>query len=219
MKPVKIQLAIDTLDGAHALELARLAAPWVDILEAGTPLIKSVGINIVRLLKAAHPDKTILADLKSSDVGAYEANMAFQAGADIVTTQGITTLATIAEVQREADRWGRRAEVDLTGVAGPVARTRQLQGVGVSLVLYHRSIDEEVTSGALWDETACATVKELCSLGLDVAIAGGIHAGILPLVCAAPLYGIVVGRGITAQPDPAAAAQAIFQRVRELWPA
>ena len=82
----KIQLALDTLDGDHALELAQLAAPFVDILEAGTPLIKSVGICIVTKLKAAHPDKTILADLKSSDVGAYEADMAFRAGADIVTT-------------------------------------------------------------------------------------------------------------------------------------
>jgi 3-hexulose-6-phosphate synthase len=101
----KIQLAIDKLDWDDALRLAALAAPYVDILEAGTPLIKSVGIRIVSELKAAHPDKLVLADLKSSDVGAYEANMAFKAGADIVTTQGITTLATIAEVQREADKW------------------------------------------------------------------------------------------------------------------
>jgi 3-hexulose-6-phosphate synthase len=219
MNPVKIQLALDTLDGEHALELARLSAPWVAILEAGTPLIKSVGIDIVRKLKEAHPDKLVLADLKSSDVGAYEANMAFRAGADIVTTQGITTLATIAEVQREADRWDRRAEVDMTGVADPVAKAREVQAFGVSLVLYHRSIDEEVTVGARWDEKACQTVKALCSLGLDVAIAGGVNTEILPLLCEAPLYAVVVGRGITAQGDPAAAAQAIARRIQEIWPA
>lgn len=82
----KIQMAIDTLDWDHALKLAASAAPYVEILEAGTPLIKSVGIRIVSELKATHPDKLVLADLKSSDVGAYEANMAFQAGADVVTT-------------------------------------------------------------------------------------------------------------------------------------
>jgi 3-hexulose-6-phosphate synthase len=144
---VKLQLAMDTLDGDEALRLADCTAAFVDILEAGTPLIKSVGINIVRRLKAAHPDKIILADLKSSDVGAYEANMAFTAGADIVTTQGITTFATIAEVQREADKWKRRAEVDMTGVKDPVARAKEVQAAGVSLVLYHRSIDEELTEG------------------------------------------------------------------------
>jgi 3-hexulose-6-phosphate synthase len=171
---VKLQLALDTLDEDEAVKLAASVAPYAQILEAGTPLIKSVGVNIVRKLRTAHPDKIILADLKSSDVGAYEANMAFQAGADIVTTQGITTFATICEVQREADRWKRRAEVDMTGVKDPVERARQVKEAGVSLVLYHRSIDEELTEGALWDAKAVDTVSRMCSLGLDVAIAGGI---------------------------------------------
>lgn len=215
---VKLQLALDTLDGDRALELARLTCSYVDILEAGTPLIMSVGIGIVTRLKSTHPRKSILADLKSSDAGAYEASMAFTAGADIVTTQGITTLATIAEVQHEADRWGRRAEVDMTGVQDPVTRAREVQSLGVNLVLYHRSIDEETTRGALWDERACQTVEELCNLGLDVAIAGGLSLEVLPLLCQARPYGIVVGRGITAQPDPVASAKAIAQRLKEIWP-
>ena len=215
---VKLQLAMDTLDGDEALHLAEATAPFVNILEAGTPLIKSVGINIVRKLKAAHPDKLVLADLKSSDVGAYEANMAFTAGADIVTTQGITTFATIAEVQREADKWKRRAEVDMTGVLDPVARAKEVKEAGVSLVLYHRSIDEELTEGALWDEKAINTVREMCSLGIDVAIAGGIQYDILPLLRGVPIYGVVVGRGITTQPDPAKTAQKIAEHIHEIWP-
>lgn len=215
---VKLQLALDTLDGEEALKLASLAAPYVNILEAGTPLIKSVGINIVTRLKSAHPDKIILADLKTSDVGAYEADMAFRAGADILTTQGITTLATIREVQRVADKWKRRAEVDMTGVKDPVARTKEVKVVGVSLVLYHRSIDEEITQGALWDEKAVQVVREMCSLGLDVAIAGGLNQDAFPLLRGLPIYGIVVGRGITAQADPAKVAQKIAQFIREIWP-
>jgi len=210
---------MDTLDGDEALGLAASIAPYADIIEAGTPLIKSVGINIVKKLKSIHPEKIILADLKSSDVGAYEANMAFTAGADIVTTQGITTLATIREVQGEANKWKRRAEVDMTGVKDPVARAKEVKESGISLVLYHRSIDEELTQGALWDERAVNTVREMCNLGLDVAIAGGIHYDILPLLSGVPLYGIVIGRGITAQPKPAQAAEKIARRIREIWPA
>lgn len=215
---VKLQLALDTLDGDEALKLASIAAPFVNILEAGTPLIKSVGISIVTRLKAAHPDKLILADLKSSDVGAYEAEMAFKAGADIVTTQGITTLATIREVQREADKWKRRAEVDMTGVDDPTARTKQVLELGVGLVLYHRSIDEETTQGALWDEKAVNTVRVMCALGLDVAIAGGINYDTLPLLSGIPIYGVVIGRGITAQPNPAEAAKKIAEHIRKIWP-
>lgn len=216
---VKLQLALDTLDGEEALRLASLAAPYVNILEAGTPLIKSIGISIVTRLKATHPDKIVLADLKSSDVGAYEAEMAFRAGADIVTTQGITTLATIREVQREADKWKRRAEVDMTGVMDPVQRAKEVREAGVSLVLYHRSIDEETTQGALWDERAVQTVREMCSLGLDVAIAGGVNQDVLPLLQDVPVYGVVVGRGITAQADPAEAARDIANCIREIWQA
>jgi len=216
---VKLQLAMDTLDGDLALKLAASIAPYADIFEAGTPLIKSVGINIVNKLKSSYPEKTILADLKSSDVGAYEANMAFTAGADVVTTQGITTLATICEVQREADKWNRRAEVDMTGVKDPIARAKEVKESGVSLVLYHRSIDEERTQGAQWDERAVNTVREMCNLGLDVAIAGGIHYDILPLLSGVPIYGIVIGRGITAQSDPVEAAEKIARRIREIWPA
>ena len=214
----KIQLAMDTLNFDHALELARQASPFVDILEAGTPLIKSVGIGIVRALRATYPDKKILADLKSSDVGAYEANMAFEAGADIVTTQGITTLATIAEVQREADKWKRRAEVDMTGVKDVVARAKEVKAVGVSLILYHRSIDEEMTAGALWDKQAVQTIQTLCDLGMDVAIAGGVNLDVLPLLQGIPLYGIVVGRGITGQADPTAMAKAMVGCVNKIWP-
>jgi 3-hexulose-6-phosphate synthase len=213
----KLQLALDTLDCNEALRLASLVAPFVEIIEAGTPLIKSAGIGIVTQIKSAHPDKIVLADLKSSDVGAYEAEMAFRAGADIVTTQGITTLATIREVQREADKWKRRAEVDMTGVKDPIARAREVRDVGVSLVLYHRSIDEEVTQGALWDDQAVDTVREMCRLGVDVAIAGGIHQDILPLLRSVPIYGVVVGRGITTQADPAQAAQSISQCMHEIW--
>lgn len=215
---IKIQLALDTLNGDEALRLAESVSDSIDIFEAGTPLIKSVGIDIVRKIKSAHPNKIVLADLKSSDVGAYEANMAFTAGADIVTTQGITTLATIREVQREADRWKRRAEVDMTGVRDPIARAKEVKDAGISLVLYHRSIDEELTQGALWDENTVNIVREMCTLGLDVAIAGGIHYDILPLLKGVPVYGIVIGRGITAQPDPVYAAEKTAQRIREIWP-
>ncbi len=121
-----------------------------------------------------------LADLKSSDVGAYEVNMAFEAGAGFVTTQGITTLATIIEVRYEADSWHRRAEVDMTGVSNPEVKSREVQKAGVSLVLYHRSIDQEVTEKALWDEKACATVRAMCALGLDVAVAGDVTRDVFP---------------------------------------
>ncbi len=209
----KIQVALDTLDMDEALRIANLTHTYVDILEAGTPLIKSVGIKIVTALKEKYPDKLVLADLKSSDVGSYEANMAFKAGADIVTTQGITTLATIESVQREADKWKRRAEVDMTGVADVVRRAQELTKIGVNLILFHRSIDEELNKGAAWNESAFQILQKLCDLGIDVGVAGGINLDNVANLLKFPLYGIVVGRGITGQKDPGAVAKEFRQRL------
>ena len=80
-------------------------------------------------------------------------------------------------------------------------------------------IDQELTEGALWDEKACAIVREMCALGPDVAVAGGLNIDILPRLAGLPVYALVIGRGITGQADPLRAAQAIFERRRELWPA
>lgn len=214
---IRIQLALDMLDRGRAIEVAKLCAPYVDIIEAGTPLIKSVGIGIVKILKQTHNTHLVVADLKSSDVGAYEAEMAFSAGADIITTLGVTTTATIIEVQREADKWNRQALVDMTGVKDPVERALELKDYGINMVLYHRSIDEEVTQGAVWNDEACRTVMELTNLGMDVLVAGGINLNTLPLLCKIKLYGIIIGRSITAHEDPAFAAREFKQKSREFW--
>ena len=92
---VKLQVAMDVLDLPSALTLAGKVAGSVDILELGTPLVKSAGIGAVSAIKAAHPDKLVFADMKTADAGALEAELAFDAGADLVTVMGAVDDATI----------------------------------------------------------------------------------------------------------------------------
>ncbi|WP_030534439.1 orotidine 5'-phosphate decarboxylase / HUMPS family protein, partial [Prauserella rugosa] len=54
---VRLQVAMDVLDLPSALTLAGQVAEYVDVLELGTPLVKSAGISAVSAVKAAHPDK------------------------------------------------------------------------------------------------------------------------------------------------------------------
>lgn len=213
----KIQVALDFAEMDQALDVARSVSQWVDILEAGTPLIKSAGLEVVRRLRSEHPDKLIVADMKSTDVGAMEAEMAFKAGADFTVAAGITTLATIEEVQREADQWGRRCIVDLTGVEDVHGKCRMLVDIGVDLVLVHRSIDEELTKGISWNPEECRIIGELSSLGLEVMVAGGIGSSNLPMFVGNPIYAVVIGRGITTQENPSSAAEQIATQIAELW--
>jgi len=69
-----IQLALDSLDNATTFKLATLAAPYVDVLEIGTPNIKANGLTLVRELKRKFPNKLLLVDLKTMDAGEYEAS-------------------------------------------------------------------------------------------------------------------------------------------------
>jgi 3-hexulose-6-phosphate synthase len=216
--PCKLQIALDFAEMEPALQAAREVAPWVDILEAGTPLIKSVGLEVVRRLRSEHPDKLIYADMKSTDVGAFEAGLAFESGADFTVASGVTTLATIREVQRVAREWGRRCVVDLTGVREVRSRCAELKPLGVDLVLVHRSIDEEVTSGAAWREEDCAELLAIHDMGIEVMIAGGLTSQTIPMFCSVPLYAVVVGRGITAQSNPGQTAEVIAAIIRQQFP-
>jgi 3-hexulose-6-phosphate synthase len=99
---MKLQFAMDTLTTEAALELAAAAAPHVDIIELGTPLIKSAGLSAITAIKDAHPDKIVFADLKTMDAGELEADIAFQAGADLVTVLGVAGDSTIVGAVKAA---------------------------------------------------------------------------------------------------------------------
>ena len=76
-----LQVALDTHNLHRALQIARESVEGgVDWLEAGTPLIKSVGMEAVRELKKLFPSMKIVADLKIMDVGGYETEIAAKAG-------------------------------------------------------------------------------------------------------------------------------------------
>src|SRR2546422_1028396 len=98
MEPV-LQVALDHMHLKRALLAAKEAVDGgADWLEAGTPLVKSEGIEVVRQLKKSFPGKTIVADLKTMDTGAFEVEIAAKAGADVITVMGVTDDATIVIV-------------------------------------------------------------------------------------------------------------------------
>jgi len=80
MRPVKpiLQIALDFVDLPRAIAVAEEAvtggAGW---LEAGTPLIKSEGLQSVRELHARFPDHVIVADMKTMDAGRTEGGTGF----------------------------------------------------------------------------------------------------------------------------------------------
>ena len=113
MKPV-LQVALDFLNLKRALGVAEEAvAGGVDWLEAGTPLIKSEGLDAVRELRKKFPQATIVADMKIMDVGRIETEAAAKAGANIVCVLAAASDSTIRECVEAGKNYGAKIEADL----------------------------------------------------------------------------------------------------------
>src|SRR5208283_1988713 len=79
------QIALDVTDLPSALGPLQRAAPEVDIIECGTVLVLAEGLRAVREIRALFPDKEILADIRIAEAGKLLSEMAFEAGASLVS--------------------------------------------------------------------------------------------------------------------------------------
>ena len=199
----KLQVAIDLLKIEDAIALATKVAPYVDIIELGTPLIKSEGLSGIRKMKDAFPDKLVLADFKTADAGELEAGMAFGAGADYVTILGTTGDSTIDVAVKAAVANGKGVVVDTIGVKDRVKRAKEAIALGAEFVELHAGLDEQAEDGysiqVLIDEAARAGVK--------VSIAGGVNSSSITAVKQSGAIVAVAGAAIYGAEDPAQAAK------------
>jgi len=191
-KPV-LQVALDFMHLKRALQAAKEAveggADWV---EAGTPLIKSEGVEVVRALRKAFPGRVIVADLKTMDTGAFEVEIAAKAGADVVTVMGVTDDATIAEAVKAARRYGAKIMVDLMRVPDKPKRAKELEALGVHYLNLHVSIDEQMIA-----RTPLEELKAVCKASsLPVAVAGGLNSETVAQAVKAGARIIIVGGAI-----------------------
>lgn len=114
---MKIQLAIDRVSIEKALEISQKVNSYVDIIEVGTSLIKDFGVVSIQKIKSAFPDKSVLADIKTIDEGAYEFNSAFNSGADIATVMGASAIDTLRACYEVTQRLNKIMMIDLLEVS------------------------------------------------------------------------------------------------------
>lgn len=202
---MKLQFAMDTLTTDAALELAAAAAPYVDILELGTPLIKSAGLSAITAIKDAHPDKVVFADLKTMDAGELEADIAFSAGADLVTVLGVAGDSTIAGAVQAAKKHGKGIVVDLIGVSDKPKRAKEVVALGAEFVEMHAGLDEQAEEGF----TFSTLLRDGEASGVPFSVAGGINASTIASVRQSGAGVAVAGAAIYGAPDVGAAAAAL----------
>lgn len=200
---MRIQVALDLTDLLKAVNMARsLCNAGADLLEAGTPLIKAFGIGAVGLIKSACPSAEVVADLKTADVGALEAELAKTAGADSATVMAATNLETIEEFINKARELGLKAVLDTIGVLRPYDRVKEiLDKARPDLVVVHIGIDVQKRRGVTLDQLIAEALK-VKELGLPVAVAGGIGQRELEKIANTGIDVAIIGRAITSSTSP-----------------
>jgi 3-hexulose-6-phosphate synthase/6-phospho-3-hexuloisomerase len=196
-------VALDFVDTGRAMKCAREAvAGGADWLEAGTPLIKSEGIAVIRALREEFPDKHVVADLKTMDAGRGEMEMASKAGANSASVLGAASDATIRECVAAGKNYGIEVEVDLIGSADYAEAARRAEKLGAHAVAVHLGIDEQMHGKDPF--AALRAVREAVSI--RVSVAGGINSETAAEAVKAGADVIVVGGALTKSPDATAAA-------------
>ncbi len=201
-----LQIALDFIDLPRALKLAKEAVSGgADWLEAGTPLIKSIGMNSIREIKKRFPGKIIVADMKIADTGRTEVEIAAKSGADIVVVLGTASIATIKECVEAAANYGAKIMVDLMDLKLTGKKVAEVERTGVDYLCVHTAIDEQMKG-----KTSFKNVKDLASITeLPVAVAGGINSENAVDAVNAGADIVIVGGSVTKSANAAKAVKEI----------
>ncbi|KYC54433.1 MAG: Bifunctional enzyme Fae/Hps [Candidatus Methanofastidiosum methylothiophilum] len=181
----------------------------IDWIEAGTPLIKSEGMEAIRELKKTFPGKKIVADMKTMDTGDFETEMASKAGADIISILGASDDSTIKEAIKAAKKYNSEIMVDLINVKDKVGRAAEVQKMGAKYVCIHVGIDQQMKG-----ENPLQDIKDVKeAVNITIATAGGLNSENAPEVVSAGADIVIVGGAITKAANLLEATKRIRQSI------
>lgn len=211
----QVQIALDLIRLEDAVRIARTAiSQGIGWLEAGTPLIKSEGMRGVRALSRSFPSETVVADMKTLDAGAVETEMAFRAGAKVVSISGLAHDRTVRDSIRITARYDGMLMADLLMSPNPRRRAGQLESLGVDLVCVHTGVDVQK---ALHSRLRVSrTIRDITrALRIPVAAAGGVDPMTAEALVKSGVKVIVVGGWITRSRNPSKASGQVMKKVRD----
>lgn len=206
MKP-KLQLALDMVDLDKALMVAEQSADNVEIIEIGTVLAIEAGLDSVRKLREKLPEATLLADIRIIKAGGKLAEIAYSAGADIVTLISDATDETFEAVKKVKEKEkGREVLIEINDSYSE-DDLKKWKEYNLIHLIFHRG--SEITStNEEWNERDFNEIKRLNELGFKVYVTGGIGIEEISLFENVPVECFIIGRTIAGAADPKQSAAA-----------
>lgn len=213
MEPV-LQVALDFLELSRALGVAREAAKggatWI---EAGTPLLKSEGLEAIRSLRREFPRAYLIADTKTLDAGRTEFEAAAKAGANCATVCVTESDSTVLECIEAGRNFGIDVCVDLLGLKGDrlIEVARKCEEWGAHHVSLHLPIDDQMRGLDVAAELRVLRPH----VTIPIAVAGGVNSESAPAMVKAGAQIVIVGGAIAKSADAAGATRTILKAIRE----
>ncbi len=208
-----LQVALDFIDLEEAVKVAEKSVDaGVDIVEVGTPLLKSSGIGGIKRILEASRGRAVLADTKTADAGDVEVQIAKLGGASIMTVLGIMDDSTIESAVKKARELDVLVQADLINVKDVITRAKELKELGVDIIGLHVGLDVQkkrgITVAALKEE-----IREISKF-TAVSVAGGLNGNTIRDLLDIPISIYVVGGAITKSKDPYSATKEIVNIIR-----
>lgn len=206
-----IQLALDRVTIEDALAIVKETEEYIDLIEVGTSLIKEYGIESVRKIKNAYPHKRVVADIKTIDNAEYEFNLCFDAGADIATVMGVSSIETIKKCLQITNKKQKIVMVDLLNTTEN--KRNQLFSLSNPNVIFcdHLSKDEQEILGKR------NTFSHLDNVwSIRYAVAGGITTDSVDQLVDKKLEIAIIGSAITNSSKPEKTAKRFKELLKGL---
>ncbi|WP_338599844.1 orotidine 5'-phosphate decarboxylase / HUMPS family protein [Sulfolobus tengchongensis] len=205
-----LQVALDFIDINAALKIVNEVKDLEnEIIEIGTPLLKSTGIEGIRKIKLLlNTDKIIVADTKTADAGDVEVEIAKLGGANVMTVLGIMDDSTIYSAVRKAKEEDLLVQADLINVKNIYERAKELKQLGVDIIGLHIGLDVQKSRGITIADLK-NEIKKVSELGLILSVAGGLNKDRIMELIELPINIYVVGSAITKSKEPRRTAEDI----------
>jgi len=215
-----LQVALDFTELDDTIKIVReLIDLDVDIYEAGTPLIKNCGLRNLGILRSfVGRQSVLLADTKTVDVGALEAELAYKSGFDAITVLGSSDDEVIKLTLEKAKELDIDVVIDTIGISerNLTRRLEELKSLNVSIVNIHTGIDVQRLRG-LRITDRLSVLKDLISSfksNFKFSVSGGIRPDDIPKILELDVSIIVIGSAITKSDNPRESTRKALQYLR-----
>ncbi len=208
----KLVLALDLMDRAKAMEIAREVSNLVDAIKVNYPLVLSAGIEIMKELAKIRP---VIADFKIADIpytSSLISNIAFKSGASAVIVHGFAGRDVMRAVLDVAQDYGGMVYV-VTELSNPGGE-EFMSGVSIKIVKMARELG---CHGLIAPATRLDRLAEIrrAAGSMEILCPGiGAQGGSSEAVKYAD--GIIVGRGIYAAEDPKKEAEKYRKMINDV---